>query len=202
MRIAITGGIGSGKSFVCRMLAERGIDIYSCDTEAQRIIATHPGVQSELSALVGDDVYLPEGTPMPFGAGRRINKSLLSAFMHRGPHFAAKVNAIVHPRVAEDFLESGRRWMECAILFESGFDRYVDCIVNITCPLEERIARIMARDHCDRSTALRWIGMQISEEERCARSHHIIHNDGSQPLLPQIERLLLCVKTSIDAARG
>lgn len=190
MKIAVTGGIGSGKSFVCRMLEARGISIYYCDVEAQRIMASQPDVQAELKDLVGPDVYLPETTPSPFGKGRCINKPLLSAFMHRGAEAAAQVNAIVHPRVAADFMASGKDWMECAILFESGFDRYADFIVSIACPLPERIRRITLRDHCDRETALLWIAMQTTEEERCRRAHHIIHNDGLRPLPPQIDRLL------------
>lgn len=202
MRIAVTGGIGSGKSFVCRMLEARGISIYYCDVEAQRIMASRTDVQAELKELVGPDVYLPASTPSPFGSGLCINKPRLSAFMHQGAEAAAQVNAIVHPRVAADFMASGKEWMECAILFESGFDRYADFIVSIACPLPERIRRITERDHCDRATALRWIGMQTSEEERCRRAHHVILNDGLQPLLPQIERLLEAVAERRGADAG
>lgn len=88
--------------------------------------------------------------------------------------------------------------MECAILFESGFDRFVDRVVVVTCPEDERIRRIMARDNCSADTARRWIALQTSDDERLRRAslingdddaYHII-NDGTAPLGTQIDRLL------------
>lgn len=184
MRIAITGGIGSGKSYVSRLLHEHGIRVFDCDTVAKHIIATDPEVSDQLTALIGQP----------------LTKAALGNYIRRGHDYAARVNAIVHPRVAQAFerhcedeetADGGQHhWMECAILLESGFDRLVDCIVVVTCPLEERIRRITARDHCDRVTAQRWINLQTSDEERIAHADHIIINDGSTPLLPQLAVLL------------
>lgn len=178
MRIAITGGIGSGKSYVCRLLAERGIEVFNCDTTAKTIIATDPEVRQALEDLCG----------VP------LTKERLGAYLRTSPDHAARVNAIVHPRVAEAFRQSGLQWMECAILFESGFDHLVDAIVVVTCPEDERIRRILHRDGCDVDTARRWLRLQLSDEERLARAasrttYNII-NDGVAPVPPQIDSIL------------
>lgn len=181
-RIAITGGIGSGKSYVCRMLEERGIEVFNCDTVAKSIIATDSSVQQDLASLIDAP----------------LTKDTLRSYIHADEGNAARVNAIVHPRVAQAFADSRQQWMECAILFESGFDRFVDRVVVVTCPEDERIRRIMARDNCSADTARRWIALQTSDDERLRRAslingdddaYHII-NDGTAPLGTQIDRLL------------
>ena len=181
-RIAITGGIGSGKSYVCRMLQERGIEVFNCDIVAKVIIATDHDVHRDLTTLIGAP----------------LTKESLRSYIHAAEGNAARVNAIVHPRVAQAFADSDLQWMECAILFESGFDRLVDRVVVVTCPEDERIRRIMARDNCSSDTARRWIALQTSDDERLRRANlingdddafHII-NDGTAPLEAQIDRLL------------
>ena len=174
MLTAITGGIGSGKTHICHLLQECGIEIFYCDIEAKQIIATHPEVRQELTTLIGAP----------------LSKERLGRYLRTSPAHAARINAIVHPRVAEAFLASGKEWMECAILFESGFDRLVDRIVVVTCPEEERISRIIQRDHCDRATALRWMSLQMTDDERLRRADFHIVNDGITPLEPQLEALL------------
>lgn len=200
MRIAITGGIGSGKSFICRLLEKRGIEVFNCDIVAKQIIATHHEVRDELYALVATENAAAESAAratVSLGSAEgqaTLTKQALGDYIRRGPEFAARVNAIVHPRVAGAFLTSGLQWMECAILFESGFDRLVDRVVVVTCPTEERIRRIMDRDHCDADTAHRWLALQMTDEERLdhaadKRPFHIV-NDGISPIAPQLDALL------------
>lgn len=199
-RIAITGGIGSGKSHVGQLLKERGISIFDCDTVAKDIIAHDAAIRAQLAHLIG-------GEP---------TRQRLGDYLRAGNGNNLRVNAIVHPRVALAFEQSGMQWMECAILFESGFDRLVDDIVVVTCPTAERIRRIILRDHCDADTARRWMALQLTDEERlrhaeaataptetrphtaatATRPHtaarrlfHIV-NDGTTPLEPQLDTLL------------
>lgn len=136
MKTAVTGGIGSGKSHVCWLLREQGIEIYDCDSAAKILMRTSQEIKCKLKSLVGDDVYCGDG----------INKPVLTRFLLAGEDNKRAVNAIVHPAVARDFEKSGMEWMECAILFESGFDHLVDRIVCITAPRQLRIERIMRRD--------------------------------------------------------
>lgn len=221
MRIAITGGIGSGKSYVCRILQQHyGVEVFNCDIVAKYIIATHPEVRQALTNLIAEEQGSTAGEKT-LTAGRTqdaaskpiLTKKALGDYIHRSPDNAARVNAIVHPRVAEAFelycqqpapapQQSGgalpapsisaeqHHWMECAILFESGFDRLVDLVVVVTCPTEERIRRITERDNCGESTARRWLTLQMTDEERLSRPHYRIINDGTTPILPQLEALI------------
>ena len=110
MKIAITGGIGSGKSYVCRVLEHYGISIYDCDSAAKRLKRTSPGLQQQLSELIGPDTYDADG---------HLNKAKVAQFLLLSEKNAQAIDAIVHPAVAQDFLQSGYQWMECAIRFES-----------------------------------------------------------------------------------
>ena len=184
LKIGITGGIGSGKSFVCRRLAALGFSVFDCDVEAKRIIRGDSQVKTALRSLVGDNVYDADG---------RLQKAVLAAFLCRGGESTASVNRIVHPRVALRFKEwvgehadEGRVFMECALLFESGFDRLVDVSALVYAPLEQRIRRVMQRDKIDRETALHWISLQMDEEEKCRRADLLIDNgsDGRPDLSP------------------
>ena len=141
MKIAITGGIGSGKSYVCRQLAERGIRVYDCDAAAKRLMRTSPELQKQLKLLVGEDVY-EDG---------QLVKPVMARFLLASEENQKAVNGIVHPAVADDFRASGYKWMECAILFESGFDHLVDRVICVTAPEEVRIQRVMDRDGLSRT---------------------------------------------------
>lgn len=181
MKIAITGGIGSGKSFVCNMLRERGIKIFDCDSSAKFLMRNSDSLKTALKKAIGDEAYLPDGT---------LNKAYISRLLLQSEANANIINGIVHPAVAEHFMNSGLEWMECAILFESGFDCLVDKVVCITAPLETRIGRVLKRDNISRSQALEWIGKQLPQDELISRSDFCIINDGQSDLQEQINNLL------------
>lgn len=180
MKIGITGGIGSGKSFVCNMLREQGFKVYDCDTAAKRIMRQSADVRLALTSLIGHDAY----------DGTEPNKARIAAFILSSESNAAMVNAIVHPAVAKDFQESGIDFMECALLFQSGFDALVDKKVCVTAPLETRIERIMKRDSIPYEKAMEWIKCQMPQEEMAERSDVVIINDGIADLKPQIARMM------------
>lgn len=181
MITAITGGIGSGKSYVCRLLEQRGVKIYDCDKAAKRLIREDENIRQSLTELIGPETY--------DGAGR-LNKAAVAAFILASQDNTLKVNAIVHPAVARDFQGSGYEWMECAILYESGFDRLVDRVVTISAPRELRIERIMRRDGLSRPKAEEWIDMQLPQEEVERQADIVIVNDGGEDLEKQISRLI------------
>lgn len=99
LRVAVTGGIGSGKSYLCKRIEAAGHPVFYCDDEAKRIIRTDPEVQADLRRLVGEEVYGAEG---------RLVKSVLAAYLCRGREYSARVDAIVHPRVARAFAERAK----------------------------------------------------------------------------------------------
>ncbi len=173
MKTGITGGIGSGKSYVCKLLAQRGIEVYDCDAAAKRLIRTSPRLRQQLKALIGS-----------------LDKAAISRFLLASEENQQAVNAIVHPAVFQDFEKSGMQWMESAILFESGADKLVDRVVVVTAPEEVRIQRVMQRDGITREKALQWIARQWPQEQVKARADFEIINDGQADLNSQIERLL------------
>lgn len=212
LRIGLTGGIASGKSFVCNQLQEAGFPTFYCDDEAKRIIRHDPEVRSELTALIGPGLYTADGT---------LVKHELAAWLCRGKDFSHRVDRIVHPRVAEAFERRVARQaatltdaeptgslplphcdahdrqrpvevtldtllslprarvliMECALLFESGFDRLVDRTLLIHVSPATQLARLMARDHLTREGAQAWIDLQLSEEERMKRADYFLINE-------------------------
>lgn len=183
MLTAITGGIGSGKSYVCRILESRGICVYDCDAAAKRLMRTSEKLQQELRQLVGQDVYTSDG---------QLQKRVLSDFLLTSEANKQALNDVVHPAVAEDFLSSGMTWLESAILFESGFDRRVsfDRVVCVSAPRDVRIQRIMRRDNITAEKAAEWIDTQMAQKEVERRSHFVIVNDGKSDIEQQTDNML------------
>jgi dephospho-coA kinase len=185
--LGVTGGIGSGKSYVCSILAQQGAPIFYADDAAKQIMRTHSAVQEELCALLGSEVYDAEG---------HLVKSVVAAYLCQGEAHSQRVNAIVHPRVEEAWREFVAQhadapiiYMECALLFEVGWQRLVDKSLLVTCPEEERIARIMERDHIDHTTALKWIALQMPEYEKQQLADFAIVNDGKADVAAQLRTL-------------
>ena len=174
-RIAITGGIGSGKSYVCRLLQRRGIDVYDCDAAAKRLMRCSPDLRQQLTQLIGPDTYI----------GDQLNKAAVAQFLLSSDDHAHAIDAIVHPAVATDFIQSGKQWMECAILYESGFDRLVDKVIVVTAPDGVRLQRIMLRDGIPELKARQWIERQWPQELVRSLADYEIVNEGLLPLLPQ-----------------
>jgi len=182
MKIGITGGIGSGKSFVCKLLEQHyGIAVYDCDTAAKRLMRNSEQLRKELSCLIGPDCYLSDG---------QLNKQAVARFLLASDEHAHAIDAIVHPAVFRDFQESGYSWMESAILFESGINRLVNQVVVVTAPVEVRLSRVMQRDGIGRQKALEWMQRQWPQEQVRSKAHYEILNDGITPVLPQIEKLI------------
>ena len=187
VRFGVTGGIGSGKSYVLRLLAERGIPVYDSDSEAKRLMLVDAGIREGLTGLLGNDVYLPDG---------ELNKPLISAYLFASVQNAERINAIVHPRVKAGF----NRWaseqkapivaLESAILFESGFEDVVDFVVTVCAPIEMRMHRVQERDGATEAQVRKRMAAQMDDEEKCKRSDFVILNDGNKPLDIQIDDLL------------
>lgn len=189
MKTGITGGIGSGKSYVCKLLAERGITVYDCDSAAKRLMRTSQELRQRLTYLIGPGTYLHTHHTTEQGEWQ-LNKAAVAQFLLASEANAHAVDAIVHPAVFRDFEESGLRWMESAILFESGINRLVDRVIVVTAPEEVRIDRIMKRDAISREKAIEWIGRQWPQEEVRQRADFEIVNDGVADLNQQIDNIL------------
>ena len=196
--IGVTGGIGCGKSYVSAKMQLRGIPVYDSDSRAKLLTATDSVIKDALSDLVGPTLYCPCGCGV-------MQKEVLAQFIFGNPENMAKVNAIIHPRVRDDF----KRWadgleskefciLESAILFESGFDKEVDFTVCVDAPLELRIRRCVKRDNTTAQAVVARINSQMDQEEKCSRADFVIVNDDVQALEPQIDALIDKCKNTLN----
>lgn len=194
VRVGITGGIGSGKSVVSRLLGLMGVPVYISDTETKRLMVTDGQIRDGLVDLLGPSVY----------AGGCLNKTLLASYLFGDKEHAKAVNAIVHPRVRDDF----RRWVqghasyplvgiESAILLEAGFRTEVDYVVMVYAPREVRVRRSVERDASTRSQVEQRINYQMDDEEKRRQADFVILNDGEAPLIPQVLKLIASLSENI-----
>lgn len=173
MKVGIAGGIGSGKSYVARRLALRGIRVYDCDSAAKRIMRSE-AIQQQLQALIGS----------------KPDKQALTQYLLQSDDHARAINAIVHPAVFADFERSGLEWLESGIMYESGANRYVDRVVVVTAPEEVRLQRIMQRDAISRKQALQWLSRQWPQERVRQLADFEIVNDGLTDIDKQLNNIL------------
>ena len=174
IRLGITGGIGSGKSYVSRLLTRYfGIPVYDSDAEAKRLNNENPFIREQLIRLVGPEVYDEVG----------LVKPVLAEYLFADSDNAKQVNAIIHPVVREDFTqwcqrqEAGIVGLESAILFESGFHLSMDKVLFVDAPLEVRIRRAVFRDGVQREQIEARIAQQDSSSAM-KRADFVIENDG------------------------
>ncbi len=184
LKVGITGGIGSGKSFVCEVFSHLGIPIYGADQEAKRLMNTNQYIRDQLIIYFGAETYTPEGS---------LNRDFLSRVVFNRPDLLKRLNNIVHPEVRKDFEQWAQQQNsayvleEAAILFESGGSRFVDLTITVTAPIELRIKRVMQRDSCTRQQVLDRMKNQWTDEEKISRSDFVITtNNEAELLVPQI----------------
>lgn len=194
IKIGITGGIGSGKSVVSRLLEVMGVPVYISDIESKRLTVSDALIRRELVALLGEEVY----------DGGELNKTLLASYIFGNPEHIRTVNGIIHPRVRDDFRNWVRRHVACpivgmesAILIEAGFAGEVDAMIMVYAPEEVRIARAMQRDAAPRELVERRIRSQMSDEEKRTQADFVIVNDGETPLIPQVLEVITSLSKNI-----
>ena len=192
MKIGITGGIGSGKSYVCQRLRARGYEVYDCDNAAKRLMRTSSEIRQQLTALIGPDTYVDD----------QLNKAVVAKFLLISEDNAHAIDAIVHPAVFRDFETSGMKWMESAILYESGAYRLVDKTIVVTAPEEVRIQRVMQRDGISREKVLEWMARQLPQKEIRRKADFEIVNDGETNIEQQLNKILRNMTETILAIAG
>ena len=179
-RIALTGGIATGKSTAARLFEELGAIVLDADRFAKEAVRPSTRPWRELEVLLGPDY---------FEAGGELNRRMLRERIIRDPECRCRVNAILHPHVVRAM---ERQWREIArsrpqavvlfdipLLFEAGLDRPFDTVILVYAPPEIQIRRLVARDAVSRQEAERTLSMQLPIDSKRARAHYVIENDGS-----------------------
>lgn len=195
MKLGITGGIGSGKTSVCRVFEVLGIPVFSADPQAQNIMNTEMSVINGINEIAGNDLY----------SGGKLDKEKLAALIFNDQEMLRKVNSLVHPVVFDRFL----KWaevqttpyviMEAAILFESGASVYVDRVATVIAPVEERISRVIKRNKLTRELVIERIKNQMNDEARIKLSDYVINNSENEMIIPVIISIHEDILTHLSA---
>lgn len=185
MKVGITGGIGSGKSTVCRLFARRGVAVYDSDAAAKRLMTEDAELRARIAERFGAGAY----------ADGVLNRSYLAGKVFSDPAALADLNALVHPAVMRDFAAWAERQegsyviLESAILFEAGLEDSVDRTVAVLAPTELRIERTCRRDGCDPAAVRRRIAAQADDDTLRAKADYTLVNILETDLEPAVAEL-------------
>ena len=188
LQIGITGGIGSGKSLVCKVFQSLGVPVYDADSHAKILMTTDGILVDQIKKEFGSLSYDAKGD---------LNRKFLSEVVFNDEEKLQKLNALVHPRVAFDYNRwlikcIGRRYIlkEAALLFESGSFELLDKIIVVMAPEPMRVRRVLKRDpQRTESEILKIIRNQLPEEEKLKRADFIIQNNETELVIPQVLKL-------------
>jgi dephospho-CoA kinase len=184
LKIGITGGIGSGKTTVCKIFETLGIPVYYADDRAKALMVEDKTLINKVKQAFGENAYLVDGT---------LNREHISQIAFTNPLKLTELNAAVHPAVLRD----GEKWhkvqkgvpytlKEAALLYESGSDAVLDKIIMVFTPLNTRIERVLVRGGLTREEIEARIAKQMPDEEKMKKADFIIYNDGEKGLIPQV----------------
>lgn len=186
IKIGITGGIGSGKTTVCKVFQVIGIPVFNADEEARRLMQENKTLVEKIKTLFGKDAYEEE----------RLNRAKIASMVFKNPELLQELNALVHPAVGKEFA----RWAasqenqpyiikEAAILYESNAHRGLDFVIAVSAPEKLRIERIMQRDGVSEEQVRQRMKNQWPERKKVQLADFVIVNDDKKMILPQVMRL-------------
>ena len=190
IRLGITGGIGSGKSVVSKLLRIMDVPVYDSDTESKRLTVQDATIRQKLIDWVGPSVYLADGS---------LNKPYFASCVFSSSENASKANAIIHPVVKRDFLEWAERQkqaghqlcaIESAILYEAKFEDVVEAVVMVSASLDTRIQRTMQRDGASYEVVMERIKRQMDDAEKIQKADFVVYNEEDRPLIPQLSEII------------
>ena len=187
LTIGITGGIGSGKSTVCKVFRVLGIPVFQADMVARRLQNEDPQLKNSLIELFGPNIYADDGL---------LNRKKLAEIIFNNRQYLEKVNNLIHPAVHQEF----EHWKvkmakfpyvlyEAAILFETGSSRNFDFTILVIADEKERIERVMKRDRATTEAILHRMHNQMNDAEKKRLADFILENNNNQLIIPQILKL-------------
>jgi dephospho-CoA kinase len=202
LSVGITGGIGSGKSTVCRLFSSYGIHLFSADQIARSLMEESPALRRQLIEAFGDTTYLPDGS---------LNRQKLAKDLFTNPRNLRTVNSIVHPAVREELQRrldelpaSVRRpyvLIEAALVYESKLDKWLDYVIVVDADEEKRIQRVVSRDRVTNHDVILRMKAQTSPAQKVKAADFVImNNDDEAALLPRVN-LIHQILSSLSASR-
>lgn len=188
LQIGVTGGIGAGKSVICRIFKSLGVPVYDADGRAKDLMTTDGILISQIKKEFGELSYRGDGS---------LDRSHLSKATFGKPERLSVLNGLVHPRVAQDYSlwlqgQAGKKYVvrEAALIFEAGANQGIDKIIVVAAPDELRIQRVLERDrHRTKADVEAILKSQWPQDEKIRRADFVIYNDEKQMILPQVLQL-------------
>lgn len=184
-KVGITGNIGSGKSYVCKMFEKLGIPVFYSDDETKKLYLI-PSVKEQIIKRFGKEVYFEDGT---------LNRKLLSYHLFKNEEAMKFIESVLYPALNQHFDEwceqqtSPYVLYESAILFEKNYGKYFDKIIFVSAPEDTRLQRVMKRDDCTEENVRSRMRLQMSEETKISKADFVIYNDGDKAIEPQVETI-------------
>ncbi len=185
LKLGVTGGIGSGKTSVCRVFNVLGIPVFSADKEAHIILDNDQKVIARIRKLLGENLY----------SGGVLDRAEMAKLIFNDGKLLKKVNGIVHPAVFEKFgmwLEKQPApyvILEAAILFESGASKLVDRTITVLAPLDERVERVIRRNRLTYEQVMDRIRNQMDDDSKIRQSDYVIMNSEQDMIIPEVLRI-------------
>lgn len=193
IKLGVTGGIGSGKSVVCNILRLHGIPVFDADKEAKNLNNSSPVIREKLISHFGKEIY----------RDGKLDKQKFAKIIFKSEENVKIVNSIIHPELAKHFLQWVQTHahfpvvaMEAALIFEAGFDSYLDKVITVSSPEDLRISRVMKRDKAGKAEIEARKSKQMPEEEKINMADYVIENNLSRSLIEQVSAILNHLKTS------
>ena len=182
LKVAITGGIGSGKSLVCQVFKTLGIPIFNADAVSNQLVEHDTGLKASIIKLFGKEAYI----------NNNYNRKYIAHIVFNQAEKLKALNELIHPKA----IEAAKQWFEkqqtpyaikeAAILFESKAEQDIDIIIGVTAPEQIRIERVMQRIGCSKDEVIKRMQQQMPEDEKMKKCNYIIHNDNVTALIPQV----------------
>ena len=192
--LGVTGGIGSGKTAVCRLFETLGARVFYADLEARQLMEQDPEVRAEIVAAFGPESYSPDGS---------LNRAYLARQVFGHEENVARINAIVHPRVFRAFAQAKTQAErdglallihEAALIFEAGGDKHLDAVAVVDAPEDARIRRVVARDGVTPEQVRARMRHQLPPTDLRRRADYLIENNSTlEALRQQVERVYKAV---------
>ena len=194
IKLGVTGGIGSGKSVVCEVLRLHDIPVYDADLEAKNLNDTSPVIREKLIEAFGAELYKND----------KLDRKKLAQLIFNDEKNLRQVNSIIHPELAKHFekwtderIEHPIAAIDAAVLFEAGFQQFVDKTITVFSPVETRIERVVKRDNLTKEQILSRINSQMSDEEKIRLSDFVIINDNKHSILEQVSTILKTISNPL-----
>ena len=181
-KVGITGNIGSGKSYVCKLFEALGIPVFYSDDETKKLYLI-PSVKELIVNRFGQEVYFDDGT---------LNRKLLSYHLFKNEDAMRFIESVLYPALNQRFdqwcgqQKSPYVLYESAILFEKNYGKYFDKIIFVSAPEDIRLQRVMQRDDCSEEHVRSRMRLQLSEDLKISNADYVICNDGTKAVEPQV----------------